>query len=604
MKSQKGRSFNRWIKGLGISATIGLGITLSGCTQMPAFLEASNTDLVEAEKESPSALDAQTVYQILVGEMLVQKGQPAAAFDVLYPLAKKLKDPELAKYVFQLSMYTYQVPKIEAATQLWLSFDPKDPMPWKAAYLMSIRQEKMTQALHQWQKWQALTEGPWYQKVLDSAQRIAQSTPPKAGYKFIKRLAAHYPDQWAAQLALGWFAVNQGEYKTAWQVLNQAWRLAQKLPSGEEKNLAQRKTAQVLLELALKAPQYGTQVLDGLLADYISQPTEDFTLLQEVARLQVQMNRFEQAQHTFKRILKQDPDHPMALFGLGVLAFQMGDLKRAEQHFHHLKKQSQLRAVADYYLGRIAQVRKQWTQAAQYFKQVDQSPFQLDAQIQLVLLQVAQTPNKKAYAAAQQKLDQLRLKESVKKDKKSLAKVWVAKAALYAEVGDKKRAINAYRKAIALSPEIEWQFALAALLYETKQYADYEKVLKQILAQSPDNPDALNALGFYYVEQGKNLEEAGKLLQRAMQIAPNRYYIMDSVGWWYFMKGDYPKAEYWLEKALSQQMDDEVLIHLIETKWYAGKHQEAIELWQKHHAQFPKNGKLQKLIEQLQQGQD
>jgi len=586
----------------------GLGILLSGCSQLPSFSDTSTlASSVRADWKTQSDLDAQTMYQILVAEMLVKRDQPAAAYDILYPLAKNLKDPQLVKYVFQLSMYTYQVSKIEAATQLWLSLNPKEATPWKAAYLMSIRKGEPETALQQWQTWQKLTEAPLYQDILNSAQRVARATPPKEGLVFAQKLAVHYPDNWAAQLALGWLTANQGEVKLAWPVLNKAWQLAQQLPSedeGEEKALAQQKTAQVLVEMALKAPQYGAKVLDELLADYIAQHPEQLALQQQVARLQVQMQRFTQAKQTFQKILQQEADNSAALFGLGVLALQMGELETAEQNFQVLKQTPHYRAVAFYYLGRIAQGRKQWSLAERYFKQVDKAPFKLDAQIQLALLQVAEKEGMKRFAAAQQYLDQLLhalQSKSQKSNDKAQAKVWAAKAKLYAQAGEVKKAIEAYRKVIAFLPETEWQFSLAALLYDSKQFDDYQKVLKAILQQRPNDADALNALGFFYVEQGKNLDEAKTLLERAIEVAPERYYIMDSLGWWYFVKGDYLKAEQWLEKALKKQMDDEVLIHLIEAKWHVGKVQEALKLWQKHHAQFPKNAKLQGLMKQLQQ---
>lgn len=605
MKKQFGVSVGGSVRGLGLSAVVGLGILLGGCSQFPSFSDASVlSSSTSVDWKSQSGLDAQTMYQILVAEMLIKREQPAAAFDLLYPLAKKLKDPQLVKYVFQLSMFTYQVSKIEAATQLWLSLNPKEATPWKAAFLMSIRKGEIEAALQQWQKWQKLTEAPLYQDILNSAQKVARTTSPKEGLAFIQKLAHHFPDNWAAQLALGWLAADQGNVKLAWSALNKTWQLAQPLPSGKEKVFAQQKTAQILMEVALKAPLYGAKVLDELLADYIAQHPEELALQQQVARLQIQMQRFTQAKQTFQKILQQDADNTAALFGLGVLALQMEDLKTAEQSFQILKNQPSYQTVAFYYLGRIAQGRKQWTLAERYFKQVDKGPFELDAQIQLALLQVTEKQGVKGLAAAQQRLDSLLQalqSKSQKSNDKARAKIWSAKAKLYVQAGEVQKAIEAYRKATVLLPEAQWQFALAALLYDSKQFDDYQKVLKNILQQTPNDADALNALGFFYVEQGKNLDEAKVLLERAIEVAPDRYYIMDSLGWWYFMKGDYPKAEQWLEKALRKQMDEEVLIHLIEAKWHAGKTQEAIKLWQKHHAQFPKNAKLQSLMKQLQQ---
>ena len=108
----------RFVKVVGVTA--GLGILLAGCSQTGSGLFSKKT-FVEASASHkdwrrPSGLDAQTMYQILVAEMLVKRGQPAQAFEMLYPIAQRLRDPGLVRYVFQLSMYTYQESNIEKAT--------------------------------------------------------------------------------------------------------------------------------------------------------------------------------------------------------------------------------------------------------------------------------------------------------------------------------------------------------------------------------------------------------------------------------------------------------------------------------------------------------
>jgi tetratricopeptide (TPR) repeat protein len=85
------------------------------------------------------------------------------------------------------------------------------------------------------------------------------------------------------------------------------------------------------------------------------------------------------------------------------------------------------------------------------------------------------------------------------------------------------------------------------------------------------------------VELGKNLEEAEKLLLRALQINPLDPYILDSVGWCYYKKGDLDLAIQYLEKAVNRLPEDEAVIveHLADAYLKKGNKEKACELYQK-----------------------
>jgi len=73
--------------------------------------------------------------------------------------------------------------------------------------------------------------------------------------------------------------------------------------------------------------------------------------------------------------------------------------------------------------------------------------------------------------------------------------------------------------------------ANAGRLPEAKRY------YQAVLALRPDNPFALNSIAFILAENGGDLEEALRLIQRAMQKAPGHPAISDTLGWIYLKKG-------------------------------------------------------------------
>lgn len=78
-----------------------------------------------------------------------------------------------------------------------------------------------------------------------------------------------------------------------------------------------------------------------------------------------------------------------------------------------------------------------------------------------------------------------------------------------------------------------------------------EAVYKKILELSPNNPHALNNLGYLYAEYGVNTRLAQELCQRAVDMAPENPGFRDSLGWAAFKNRDFKKAEEELLKSLS-----------------------------------------------------
>jgi predicted Zn-dependent protease len=84
--------------------------------------------------------------------------------------------------------------------------------------------------------------------------------------------------------------------------------------------------------------------------------------------------------------------------------------------------------------------------------------------------------------------------------------------------------------------------------------------MKNVLALTPNDAEALNYLGYTYADMGINLDEAEILIQTALSIKPNDGYITDSLGWVYYKRGNYSQALEWLSKAVKLIPDDPVIL--------------------------------------------
>ena len=121
---------------------------------------------------------------------------------------------------------------------------------------------------------------------------------------------------------------------------------------------------------------------------------------------------------------------------------------------------------------------------------------------------------------------------------------------------------------------------LGVTLERLDQTQAAEKHLKLALEMNPDDAFALNYLGYWWADQGRNLDEAIALIERAVKLRPNSGYFVDSLGWMHFRLGDAKTAVRFLEKATElKAADSEITGHLGDVYWYLGRRDEARVKW-------------------------
>ena len=110
------------------------------------------------------------------------------------------------------------------------------------------------------------------------------------------------------------------------------------------------------------------------------------------------------------------------------------------------------------------------------------------------------------------------------------------------------------------------------------------RLLKKSIALDPENAaEASNYIGFMWVDRNINLEEAGTFIRKALGLRPNHPAYLDSLGWWYYRKGDLQAAVRELKKALGKirrEEAPEVYDHLGEIQQQLGNTTEAINAWE------------------------
>jgi Flp pilus assembly protein TadD len=127
-----------------------------------------------------------------------------------------------------------------------------------------------------------------------------------------------------------------------------------------------------------------------------------------------------------------------------------------------------------------------------------------------------------------------------------------------------------------------------------------ETALRKVMQIAPNNQHAYNALGYSFAERGIRLEEAYALVSKAVSLAPDDPFIMDSMGWVQYRLGRLKEAEALLRKAYSLRPDPEIAVHLGEVLWVIGMQDDARKLWRAASSKDPRNDTLRSTLARLQ----
>ena len=117
----------------------------------------------------------------------------------------------------------------------------------------------------------------------------------------------------------------------------------------------------------------------------------------------------------------------------------------------------------------------------------------------------------------------------------------------------------------------------------------------------PDHAHAYNALGYSFADRNTRLPEARKLIEKALELAPEDYFIIDSLGWVLYREGDLKGAARELRRAYGGRPDAEIGAHLGEVLWVLGERDEARRIWDESLKAGPENETLQKTIKRFEE---
>ena len=155
--------------------------------------------------------------------------------------------------------------------------------------------------------------------------------------------------------------------------------------------------------------------------------------------------------------------------------------------------------------------------------------------------------------------------------------------------GDEEAAIKAVQGFVQRNGESPDRLYLLTHFYSAAGKDDeMVSTLERVLAIMPDHTGANNDLGYFWVNEGIRMDQAEPMIRKAIDNEPNNSAFLDSMGWLCYKQGKFGESVTWLEKAVSMPggREAEVMQHLGDALYRAGRKPEALEWWVQAQAQM------------------
>lgn len=175
------------------------------------------------------------------------------------------------------------------------------------------------------------------------------------------------------------------------------------------------------------------------------------------------------------------------------------------------------------------------------------------------------------------------LREKIGDEKSRQPIFYSALAGLLKERKEYAAAEALFEEALALYPTESELYLEYAVLQDGLGGTDKAlAAMQKLLAAKPDDPYALNYIGYTWADRGENLDQALDYVRRALAQKPEDGFVRDSLGWVLFKMGRFAEAVVELEKARSIEPDDATVNeHLGDAYMKLGRARDALKIWSK-----------------------
>ncbi len=540
--------------------------------------DAPAAAVVPDETLPPNELSPEVLYGFLIAEIALQRGSEGLAAQTMVDLARKTRDPRLARRAVEVANNA-RIPGLALeAARAWYDGSPQSQQALQALTVLLIGARKVGEAEPYLEKLLSRDGAAAASGFMQLARLLAGNPDKGENLKVVERIARKYPDMSQARFAVAQAALAAGEEDLA---LSEIRRASAVRPDWE---LAALFEAQILQR---SRPDAATSRLEAFLKQF----PQSREVRLNYARALVGERKYPQARGEFERLVGANPANAELLHAVALLAVQTKDYGLAEGYL-----KSALGAgyrdpnAARYALGQIAEETKEFGKARDWYQGVGRGEHFVPSR-----MRYAQTLSKEG--RLEEARNYLRAQEAADERRHQFV---IAEAQLLRDAGKSADAYEVLGQALAKSPEepdLLYDHALTA--EKLDRFDVLEANLRKLIQMQPRHAHAYNALGYSLADRNQRLDEARKLIEKALELSPEDHAIVDSMGWVLFRMGDTKGALEYLRRAFRGRPDGEIGAHLGEVLWTSGEREEAERIWSETLKNHPNDDILQKTIRRL-----
>jgi tetratricopeptide (TPR) repeat protein len=570
---------------------IGLAVcaALAACAQQPPQTAEEPAPAPQAVVVKPQPqrqplpgveLSEELLYKMMLAEVALQRGQAHIAVQTYLELARETQDPRIAQRATEVAWNArFNSAALEAAG-IWLQVDPGSAQARQVIAALLVNEARIADAQPHLEKWIATGRDSVGQSFLQLSTLLSRHKDKPEVLKLMQALAQPYPDVPEARLAVAQAAWNAENMKVSVEEARAALKLR---PDWE---LAALFVAQVLQR---SSNEEALRFLEDYLRDHPG--ARDARL--NYARLLVTTKNYPEARKQFELLVAEYPQNADVGMAVALLAMQANDYDAAETQLKRvLELDSKDPNVARYYLGQLNEERKRPDEALKWYSAVTQGEQFIPAQARYANI-----------LAKQGKLPEARkhLQQATAHNPQQRVQLTQAEAQLLRDANAYQEAFDVLGQALAQmpdTPDLLYDYAMAA--EKVNRLDILEANLKQLIKLRPDHAHAYNALGYTFADRNQRIEEAYRLIETALKLAPDDPFIQDSMGWVLYRMGRNQEGLDYLQKAFKQRPDAEIAAHLGEVLWALEKRDEARKIWAESLKEHPNNEVLQGTVKRFQ----
>ncbi len=543
------------------------------------------SDQAAAGESLPSVILTEDIlFKLLTIEIAAQRGEWKTAYVTSLGLAQQTRDPRLAQRAMEIALGAKQHDETLAAIRVWRTLAPNSEQATQYFLGFLMLSDSLAEAQPIFEQRLGDISPASRSLLMFQIQRLlARAKDKPAGFAMLERVLTPYLSTPETRLVLAQGALASGD-------LARARREALSAQAAKpESELAALTLAQVTPDKA--------EAARGLQTYLTAYPKAREARLAH-ARLLVEQKQYAQARNDFEVLLKDNPQDLTTLYALGILSAQTQDNQAAEKYLttylNLLAAQSDEErdpTQALLLLAQLAEDRKDPETALKWLSQIDPGEAYLGAQIRRAQL-IAKRGD---LIGARNILSALKPESETEQ-----IRVLVAEAHVLRDANRLPEALALLAGALKRFPNnTDLLYDQAMLAEKANQLDLMEKHLRQIIALAPKNQHAYNALGYSLADRSIRLPEAHALIAKALELAPQDPFIMDSMGWVHFRMGRLKEAEDLLRRAFALRDDPEIAVHLGEVLWVKGQREDAQKLWRGAKTKDPENDTLKNTLLRL-----